>query len=1513
MSTRLSAQQLAALRERVERARDVASADAIPRRTDSGPAELSFAQQRLWFLDQLVPGNPFYNIPSALPLRLRIDEPALRRALSAIVQRHEALRTRFISTASGPRQVVGEPYDPMGATVDLAPLPAVERQAKLERIATEEARAPFDLTRGPLVRACLVRLSDAEHVLLLTMHHIVSDGWSMGVLFRELMQLYDAFVRSKPSPLAALPIQYADYAVWQRRMLSPQRMEALLSYWRAQLAGLPTLALVTDRPRPPMATFRGAFLEVAFEAELTARLGALAHRLGATLFQVLLAAFKAVLSRYTGQIDIVVGAPIANRMRPELEGLIGFFVNSLVLRTDLGGDPTFADIVARVRRTAIAAYEHQDLPFEKLVEELQPARDMSRNPLAQVTFQIQNAPSALREKPEGLDLVVRVDRATAIFDLAFSLWETRSGLVGGIEYASDIFDWHSMRQLVDALTCVLRAVLADDAVRLSALPLATPAEQQRQRALLLGAEVALPEPGLFEAFRAQAQVAGDRPVLVDSHGVLTQGALLQQSLQLCTVLAARGVESGDIVALAVPRGRRFVVLMLATLGRGAAWLPLDPSLPPARMRRMLEVAAPRLVLREGEPLLETLFAESAQSAAAVAQPVPADAPAYVLFTSGSTGTPKGVVVSQRALSNHMAWMRAELPIGESGRVLQRTPLHFDAAIWELWAPLLGDGMLVLPEPFEAADTGRLCETIERYAPTVLQIVPSLLRVLLDDPAIGRCCSLSRLCIGGEALAADLIAKARVRWPSIEIVNLYGPTEATIDATWWRADPAWAPDAPVPIGRPVWNTQVSIRDNLGRPLPPGIVGEICIAGAALALGYLGASEEDRARFVTETDGRRVYRTGDRGWARHDGLLFCAGRLDQQVKVRGNRIELGDIEAALTAHPSVQAAVAVALPDEGGAPELAAFVTVDNAAALAAGTDLHQMEGAHLEGWRTLYQTVYDLDAQHTGDAAFDTVGWTSSYDGTAIAAPAMGDWLDATLARLQALTPRRVLELGAGAGLILSGLASRCQRYVACDFSAPAIERARRAIEARRLTNVRLVHCAAHEADRLGEGGFDTAILNSVIQYFPSLEHLVDVLKHTQHLLAPGGRVFVGDVRHYGLMEAFHADVQTHRAVAEALCGELRERVRAATAQDKELLVAPAFYWRIAEWLPEFGRVTVRLKRGRVRSEMLDFRYDVVLEAGPSPAAPPLVWEDWRRAGLSLATLAARLQTQNGELALAAIPNARVQRAAALAATLSEAADALAVSELRAAADASTEGGVDPDALARVADAAGWTAELLPSPRRAEEFEVVLHRGTLTPFQADAAVLARSPAPRGRIASNPLLATIGPALERSLKVHLAQHLPAAWVPSRIEPRAQLPLLPNGKADRNALAALAARRRTVPSAMLAPEDALEALLADIWAAVLRLQRVSVTDHFFSDLGGHSLLATQAVSRVREALDIDLPLRLLFEHPTVRALSKALVATHPDGARLVRLAELVRQVDALDEAALDQLLATKEAAHG
>jgi SAM-dependent methyltransferase len=649
----------------------------------------------------------------------------------------------------------------------------------------------------------------------------------------------------------------------------------------------------------------------------------------------------------------------------------------------------------------------------------------------------------------------------------------------------------------------------------------------------------------------------------------------------------------------------------------------------------------------------------------------------------------------------------------------------------------------------------------------------------------------------------------------------------------------------------------------------MAGEICIAGQGLARGYLADDPSANARFVIAPDGARHYRSGDLGWARYDGMLFCTGRMDEQVKIRGNRIELGDVEAALSSHPSVQSAVALSVADCAGESELFAFVSLNPQPELERSGDARALEQEHVSEWQTLYESVYDLrdrDSSREPDARFDTRGWVSSYDGKPIAREAMRDWLDATLARLRALNPRRVLEIGCGTGMIASALAPSCQRYIGCDFSAPAIELARVALGAS-TTNVRLVQAAAHEIGTLGERGFDLVILNSVVQYFPSAPYLVDVLAQACTLLAPGGRIFIGDVRHFGLIEAFHADAQSARADAGIAVAELRERVRVAVVQDKELLLAPAFFWQAAELVPELRSVSVRLKRGSVRNEMRDYRYDVLLQTAPAPATPAIEWHDWRREGLTSATLRTWLQDRQGPLGLSAITNARVRRGALLQAQLADESDASDA--------ASFPEGVEPRRWRDSANRSAGMSSYCLRPTRPMSFAPCCTRAAHG-FANDAHLFPRRERTRGRIASNPLLATMGTSLESRLKDWLGEHVPSAMVPVRIEPLPRIPLLSNGKADRVALADLAAARRRAPvSRFVAPANALEALVSEVWTFVFRLKQVSVEDHFFNELGGHSLLATQVVSRIRSALEADFPLRLLFRAsdgaPLVRGVAR------------------------------------------
>jgi non-ribosomal peptide synthetase component F len=740
----LSPDQQALLERRLGgQARTTAREPRIPRRDPTVPAVLSFAQQRLWFLDQLAPGNPFYNVPAALRFSFPLSCAVLERTLNEIVRRHESLRTTFSARDGEPVQIIAPSLAIPLPVTDLRHLPETEREAEAIRLATEAARSPFDLGTGPLLRAGLLRLGEVDYVFLFTLHHIVGDGWSLGVLSRELAEIYGAFAQGRPSPLPELPIQYADFAVWQRDWLQGAVRDGQLAYWREQLSGLPVLQLPTDRPRPAVQTYQGAYHEVALSRRLTGELHELSRREGVTLFMTLLAAFQALLHRYTHQDDIVVGTPIAGRNRAEIEGLIGFFVNSLVIRADCSGDPSFIELLHRVQEVALGAYAHQDLPFETLVEELQPERHLSRNPLFTVTFQLFNAPTAAPANP-GSIRSLEIKRGTAIFDIAFSLFETANGLTGGWEYNTDLFEAATIARMAGHYAALLEAIAANPARALSEFPLLDPVE----RALVVDEwnRTARDYPAdalLHRMIEAQVdRTPGAVAVEANDQGI-AYDELNRRANRLAHHLRGLGVRPDDLVGVCLERGIDLVVCLLGALKAGGAYLPLDPGYPKDRLDYMIRDARPRVVLTHeacralvsgtSAPVLSVDRDADAWAAAPdtnldLAQQ--ATTLAYVIYTSGSTGRPRGAMIHHRALCNHMFWMADAFPLGPEDRVLQRTPCSFDASVWEFWAPLIAGARLVLYPHEPHPDPVNIVQAIRRHGITTLQLVPSLLKVLV---------------------------------------------------------------------------------------------------------------------------------------------------------------------------------------------------------------------------------------------------------------------------------------------------------------------------------------------------------------------------------------------------------------------------------------------------------------------------------------------------------------------------------------------------------------------------------------------------------------------------------------------------------------------------------------------------------------------------------------------------------------------------------------------------------------
>jgi amino acid adenylation domain-containing protein len=946
---------LAAAVESAARAGEGGRLPPIERAPRDEPPPLSFAQQRLWFLDQMVPGSPAYNIPAALRMAGDLAVPALGAAFAEIVRRHEILRTTYPPEArSGPVQRIA-PAAPISLPlVDLAALPEPERSRAALRLAEDEAQRPFNLAADPPLRLALVRQGAREHLLVGVLHHIAGDGWSIGVLARELTALYEVFSDGLPSPLAELPVQYADFAVWQRRRFAGGVLEAELAHWRERLRGAPlVLELPADRPRTAATAgggLRGAVFSFAFPAELVDGLRELSRRAGVTLFMALLTVFQELLARSSGQDDFLVGSPVAGRGHLHLEPLIGFFFNVLTLRAQLDSGADFSGRAAAVRAAALDGYAHQEMPFDELVRDLQPGRDLTRAPLVQVLFALQNlalAPPRLR----GLEIEpIVLYSGEAKVDMTFNLEEAGGGLSGGVEYARDLFDAGTVERLVGHWRNLLEAVVAAPAKPLAELPLLGEEEQQHLLAGWQGPVLADPGEVLFHhLIEAQAARTPGAVAVVGEGRSLTYGELDAGAARLAARLRRLGVGPDVPVAICAERSPELIVGLLAILKAGGAYVPLDPAYPRERLALMKEdalgsqtrpvllVDAAGAALFPGERIpLGAAWDEGSEAARPSMHP---DNLAYLIYTSGSTGRPKGVMISHRAIVNHLLWMLRAFPLSADDAVLFNTSFSFDISILEIFLPLCAGARVVVARPGGEKDPAYLAERIAARGVTVLNTVPSLLNVLLDEPRFvqhGRLGDLGRVFCGGEALSADLRDRFLARLGA-ELTNFYGPTEATVYCNTWLCMPG--EEGSVPIGRPMANVSLRVLDRHGNLAPPGAPGELLIAGVALARGYHGAPALTAERFIPDpwsaAPGGRLYRTGDLARSRPDGTLEFLGRLDHQVKIRGFRIEPGEVEAVLRRHPAVREALVVARTDRPGEVRLVAY-----AAGAVSGEDLKE---------------------------------------------------------------------------------------------------------------------------------------------------------------------------------------------------------------------------------------------------------------------------------------------------------------------------------------------------------------------------------------------------------------------------------------------------------------------------------------------------------------------------------------------------------------------------------------------
>ncbi len=1517
------------LRKQKKESTDITT-QVIPRQNrDTHIFPLSFAQQRLWFLEQYEPDTSMYNIPEALIITGALNKDVLQKTLNAIIARHETLRTTFTAIDGLPMQVIAD-FTPIEIPcIDLRALPKEVREAEAMRMKHEEAVRPFQLAKGPLLRVALLQTEDTEYVLLLSMHHIISDGWSKGIFMRELITLYQAFLQSDATAqncLPALPIQYADFAVWQRDRLQGSVLKDQLDYWREKLAEIPTLQLPTDHPRPMIASVSGAAAARRLSPELSQKLNAISRETKSSLFMVMLTAFTVLLMRYTSQDDIAVGTVIANRNYSDIENLIGFFVNTLVLRVDLSGKPTFKELLARVRDVCFGAYAHQDLPFEQLVEELQPKRDLSGNPLAQVTFILQNAPTAHAQLTDLVITPIETEIETSKFDLTVYAIESDGGMILDAEYKNALFEKATIERMLAHFEIILQAAMDNPDQSVTKIPLLTAAEQQ----LILHEwnTVSAQYPSnaaIHQLFERSAAATPDAIALACEGSQITYGALNARANQLAHYLRSMGAGPDVYVALSVERDLDLMVGILGILKSGSAYVPLDPNYPRERLSFILnDIDAPVLVTQQAllpqvparqfmsdgvTPMRVVLLDSDWETIAQNSSENPKNSTdlqniAYVIFTSGSTGTPKGVMITHQNVVRLFYATKEWYGYGANDIWSLFHSYAFDVSVWEMWGALLHGGKLIIIPRAVATAPESFYNVLVDECVTFLSQTPSAFRQIIqveESLGMAKPLCLRYVVFGGEALQMLALQPwfNRHSDQSPKLINMYGITETTVHVTMRHVtEKDLLPPASSVIGEAMPDLSLYALDSALQPVPIGVIGELYVGGEGLARGYLHRPDLTSERFIANPfsaePGARLYKSGDLVRYLPNGDMEYMGRIDHQVKVRGFRIELGEIEATLQQHPAVREAIVIARSDQSGSQNSAgdhnrlfAYVTRkqrQNTEDTETSESWFAEQTAH---WQQVFDTIYLGPAE--GDPTKNFIGWNSSYTNQPIPETEMQEWVNSIISRIRQLQPKRILEIGCGTGLMLFPLVQDCKEYVGTDFSPEVLANLRAQVERQNLPQVTLIERSGDDfSSPLAEkkGTFDAVIINSVVQYFPGVEYFLRVLEGAAQMLAPNGFIFAGDIRNKALLETFHTSVQLRQAPLTMLTEQLRQRIQKLIAQENELVVDPEFFKALPQYLPQISHAEILLKGGKAQNELTRFRYDVILHVNRQlHRIQNYTAINWKQMQLTPETLRKFLETEQPTyLVVKDIPNARIIADTTAVEILRDEDAPNHVGDLwQILRKEITETGVDPETFRQFSDSLPYVFTITWS-QAPELFDLYCVRQNAAPknraeplhvFQEETAPAPLKP--WGAYTTNPMAAESKSNLAPELREYVKRRLPEYMIPSFIIVMDTMPLNNNGKIDRKALPSPDGSRPELKSAYVAPRNPAEQTLAEIWSELLGVGKIGVHDNFF-ELGGDSLMSIRVVAKASKS-GLSITTKQVFQFQTIAEL-----AAHSGSAQIL-----------------------------
>ncbi|RQH04066.1 non-ribosomal peptide synthetase [Okeania hirsuta] len=1475
---------------------------------------LSYGQKNMWFLWQLAPQSYHYNLSFAVRIYSQADITTWQQTFKLLRQRHPLLQSTFPKVGEQPVLQVHQNQE-----LDFLQIDATNwSKDELHKKVTEAHRHPFKLDKEPVMRVRWFSCSEQEQVLLLTIHHIALDGWSINLIVKELPQLYQAQCTGVEASMPELNLSYQDYVSWQRKLVESPEGENLWNYWQQKLAGeLPVLNLPTDRPRPPIQTNNGGTYPFKLSEKLTQQLKTLAQKEDITLYTILLAAFQVLLYRYTSQEDILVGSPTFGRSKAEFAPIVGYFVDSVVMRADLSGNPCFRDFLSQVRYTVLEALAHQDYPFGLLVERLQPERDSSHSPIFQVSFLLQNFAQQESQdirkfflsSTKALDwggLKVEpfiLDQYESLFDLLLEIVEEESYLVGFLKYNTDLFDEQTIARMAGHFEALLTGIVSNPDQRVGQLPLLTDAQQHKLLGEWNNTAREYPEDKcMHQLFEEQVKQTPDAVAVIFGDQRLTYEELNKRANQLAHYLQSLEVSSEVLVGLCIDRSIEMLVGLLGILKAGGAYVPIDPTYPQQRLAYMLEDSAVPVLLTT-ESLLDILPKHQAktvcldsdwQAIASHSQENPGmgvtpENRAYVIYTSGSTGKPKGVEIYHQSLVNFLVSMNSYLKLTNLDTFNGITTISFDIAALELYLPLIVGASLALVPREIAIDGNRLLPQLLESGVTVMQATPATWKMLLTAGLSNHKLDM-KLLSGGEALPAALAHQ--LLEIGKEVWNVYGPTEATIWSTIYKVGDRLQPteDSHIitPIGRPISNTEIYILDSYLQPVPIGVSGELHIGGTGLASGYLNQPELTQEKFIPnpfeslqiQSQTSRLYKTGDLARYLPDGNIEYLGRIDNQVKIRGFRIELGEIESTLTKHPEVQEAVVISHPDRLNDKQLVAYVipNFDHQSPSTQGV-MNQSHSDQISLWQQVWDNTYK-QTEVAQDPKFNIIGWRDSYTGLPIPEQEMRQWLDLTIERILCLKPERVLEIGCGTGMLLFQVAPHTTKYCGTDISDKAIFYIQHQLEKLQgnWSHVQLYNKPAHDFQSVDTETFDTVILNSVVQYFPSIEYLVGVLENAVKLVETGGAIFVGDVRSLRLLETFHTDILFSQAADDLTVEDLGQQVQKKLTGEEELVIEPAFFQALKQYLPQISQVEIQLKRGRANNEITKFRYDVILHVEKeilSPSCSPQLL-NWQQEQLTLPSIQQILVEKQPEmLTIKDVPNARLQSQVKLKQLLTRKDEFVTLGGIRKALQEITlEKGIEPEDFWSLGDKVAYIIYITWSDIETNDYyDVVCWQKSSALIENRLPSLPREkfqqPKPWNVYSNNPLQSKLSQQLVPKLRNFLEQVLPKYMVPSAFLLLGALPLTPNGKVDRKKLPNPNIKNRS-HAEYVVPKTATEQKIAKVWQDVLQLEKVGIYDNFF-EVGGNSLLLVQVSSKLQELFKIEVQVIELLKYPTIYYLSQ------------------------------------------